>query len=243
VLDDMGTDRRAVQRVLKMPAPVTMSFLAYAEDVAEQAAAVRATGREVMLHLPMEPIDLRHNNPGPNALLIAQSDEEMARRLAWSLDRFSDYVGVNNHMGSRFTADPRGMGLVLAELQRRGVFWLDSLTGPRSVGLAQSRRMGLAATARDLFLDDEAAASGENGVTERMAQVEGIARRSGAAIAIGHPHAATLAALERWIGDLKARGFSIVPVSTVLRYRLDGQGNNAARQTAAAAASRQGEPG
>jgi len=218
VIDDMGLDRRNSARAAAMAGPLTLSFMAYAPDLAEQAAAARRAGHELMLHMPMEPIDARRNNPGPNALLVAQDEAEWRRRLAWSLDRFDGYVGVNNHMGSRFTQDPRGMSVVMSELQKRGVFWLDSHTGPRSAGPGQAANFGMAFSGRDVFLDDERDAGG---VAGQLAVLERIAQANGDAIAIGHPHSATLDALARWMATAQQRGFSLVPISSIVQRRME----------------------
>jgi len=215
LIDDAGLDRKGTQRAIKLPGPVTLSFMSYANEVSEQSATARAAGHEVMLHLPMEPLDAKRNNPGPNALYVGLDEAELQRRLAWHLDRFSDYVGVNNHMGSRFTANAAGMALVMNEIGRRQVFWLDSLSGPNSTGPALARQRGLDATERDLFLDDERSP----GIGHELAAMERIARARGDVIAIGHPHASTLGAIENWMASAKERGFSIVPVSTVLLRR------------------------
>jgi polysaccharide deacetylase 2 family uncharacterized protein YibQ len=215
LIDDAGLDRKGTQRAIALPGPVTLSFMSYANELSEQSAAARAAGHEVMLHLPMEPLDLKHNNPGPNALYVNLDAAELQRRLNWHLDRFSDYVGVNNHMGSRFTADAGRMGQVLEEIARRQVFWLDSLSGPNSAGPALARKRGLDAAERDLFLDDDRSP----GISYELAAMERIAKARGDVIAIGHPHGATLLALEKWIASAGERGFSLVPVSTVLLRR------------------------
>jgi uncharacterized protein len=215
LIDDAGLDRKGTQRAIRLPGPVTLSFMSYANELSEQSAAARAAGHEVMLHLPMEPLDAKRNNPGPNALLVDLDAAELQRRLTWHLDRFSDYVGVNNHMGSRFTANAGRMGQVLDELGRRQVFWLDSLSGPSSAGPALARQRGLDAAERDLFLDDERSP----GIGHELATMERIARTRGDVIAIGHPHGSTLTAVENWIATAKERGFTLVPVSTVLLRR------------------------
>lgn len=215
LIDDAGLDRKGTQRAIALPGPVTLSFMSYASELSEQSAAARAAGHEVMLHLPMEPLDVKRNNPGPNALYVSLDAAELQKRLAWHLDRFSDYVGVNNHMGSRFTADAARMGQVLDEINRRQVFWLDSLSGPNSAGPALARKRGLDAAERDLFLDDDRSP----GIAHEIAAMERIARSRGDVIAIGHPHGATLTALEKWIATAPERGFTLVPVSTVLLRR------------------------
>lgn len=215
ILDDAGLDRRNTARAMKLPGPITFSFMSYAADLAEQSAAARAAGHEVMLHLPMEPLDLQKNYPGPNALLLGLDDAELKRRLAWNLDRFDGYVGVNNHMGSRFTTDAARMSLVMEEIGRRQVFWLDSLSGPRSKGTEVARKAGIDTAERDLFLDDQRSP----GIEHELAAMERIARARGDVIAIAHPHGSTLTALEKWTATAKERGFSLVPVSTVLLRR------------------------
>jgi polysaccharide deacetylase 2 family uncharacterized protein YibQ len=215
LIDDAGLDRRGTQRAIAMPGPVTLSFMSYANELSEQSGAARAAGHEVMLHLPMEPLDAKRNNPGPNALFVNLDADELQRRLTWHLDRFSDYVGVNNHMGSRFTADAARMGQVLNEINRRQVFWLDSLSGPNSAGPALARKRGVDAAERDIFLDDDRSP----GIAHELATMERMARSRGDVIAIGHPHGATLTALEKWIATAQERGFTLVPVSTVLLRR------------------------
>lgn len=215
ILDDAGLDRRNTARAMKLPGPITFSFMSYANELAEQSAAARAAGHEVMLHLPMEPLDLKRHNPGPNALLLGLDDAELKRRLIWNLDRFDSYVGVNNHMGSRFTTNAARMTLVMEEIGRRQVFWLDSLSGPRSLGTETARKAGIDTAERDLFLDDNRSP----GIEHELAAMERIARARGDVIAIGHPHGATLTALEKWMAGAKEKGFSLVPVSTVLLRR------------------------
>lgn len=215
LIDDAGLDRKGTQRAIALPGPVTLSFMSYANELSEQSAAARSAGHEVMLHLPMEPLDAKRNNPGPNALFVNLDADELQRRLTWHLDRFSDYVGVNNHMGSRFTADAARMGQVLDEINRRQVFWLDSLSGPNSAGPALARKRGVDAAERDIFLDDDRSP----GIAHELATMERMARSRGDVIAIGHPHGATLTALEKWIATAQERGFTLVPVSTVLLRR------------------------
>jgi len=217
VFDDMGVDRKRSAEVIALPGPLTLSYLPYAEKVGDQAAAGRARGHEIMLHLPMQPEG--NADPGPHALTLGLSPDERARRLDWNLDRFSGYVGVNNHMGSRFTADAQAMAPVLAALKARGVFWLDSRTSPHSVGLAMAQRDGLPAVGRDVFLDHEMAASA---VDRRLAEVEATARRHGHVIAIGHPHDVTIAAVRRFIAEMPAKGLTLVPVSTLVRLASEG---------------------
>lgn len=220
VLDDVGVARSHAELAIDMPAVITLSFMTYADGVAELAARARAKGHELMLHVPMEPLD--HDvNPGPHALTVGAPDNELLKRLAWGLDRFPGYIGINNHMGSRFTQDERGMRVVLQELKRRDLLFLDSRTIGTTIGDSLAARMGVAHVMRDVFLDDE---MDEAAVLKQLAYTEKVAASKGQAIAIGHPHPATLAAIRAWMPKAAARGFVIVPLSAVAKLRLGASG-------------------
>ncbi len=216
VLDDLGVDRKRTERAIALKGPLTLSFMAYATDLPRLTEEARRAGHELMVHVPMEP--LRHSQDmGPNGLSVGLSRDEVLRRLRWDLGRFDGYVGINNHMGSRFTSDPASMTLVLEELKARGLLFLDSRTIGSSVGAELARKLGVPAVARDVFLDDEATS---RGVSQQLAELEAIARRRGVAIAIGHPHEATLAELAEWLTSLPSRGIELVPVSAIVKERL-----------------------
>ncbi len=213
VIDDMGIDKKRSARVIALPAPLTLSFLTYATGLKGQTRAARAAGHELLLHIPMEPRG-RNVDPGPNVLLGTLGATELRRRLAWGLGRFGSYVGVNNHMGSKFTADRAAMTVVMKEIKRLGLLFLDSRTAGGTVGSALARRMGVPYADRNVFLDNR---NDPAAVRERLTEVEALARRKGVAIAIGHPRAATLKVLGRWLGEARRRGFQLVPLSAVAK--------------------------
>jgi uncharacterized protein len=212
VIDDLGLDRPRSRRAIALPGPLTMALLPFAVGSAELGAAARAAGHEVIAHLPMEAIET-DLDPGPMALLASLSEPELLRRLRWHLDRYGGFAGASNHMGSRFTTDGRRMGIVLGELKARGMFWLDSRTNGRSVGECLAHRLGVEATARDVFLDNDPSVEA---VLTELRQVEQIARRHGRAVAIGHPREGTLMALQYWLPRMRQQGFEFRPVSALL---------------------------
>jgi uncharacterized protein len=214
VIDDMGLDRRHSDEAATLPAPLTLSFMTYAEDLPAQVAAARAHGHEIMMHVPMEPQAPRVD-PGPNALRVGLDDDEIKRRMVWDLARIDGIVGINNHMGSRFTEWPQGMAPVLAMLRERGLFFLDSRTTPHSVGIDLATEIGLPHAARDIFLDVDLT---DPAVATELTKTEAVARRNGIAIAIGHPHDPTLTELRRWLPTAEARGFRLVPVSAIVLH-------------------------
>ena len=220
VLDDVGVARGHAELAIDMPAVITLSFMTYADGVAGMAARARAKGHELMLHVPMEPLD-NEVDAGPHALKVGAPQAELLRSLAWGLSRFPGYIGINNHMGSRFTQDERGMGIVLGELKRRNLLFLDSRTIGSTIGDRLAARMGVAHVMRDVFLDNE---MDEAAVIKQLVEAEKIAASKGQAIAIGHPHPATLAAIRAWMPQAEARGFIIVPLSAVAKQRLGASG-------------------
>src|SRR3546814_100979 len=169
-----------------------------------------------MVHFPMEP-SVASADPGPNALLRSLDPAEIERRLQWGLVRFDGYVGVNNHMGSAFTEDAKGMGIVLRELEHRGLMFLDSRTTPRTAAPGIARSLGMPFVQRDVFLDNEQSVPA---IAAQLAELEAKARVNGAAIGIGHSHPTTVAALRAWLPGLAARGFTLVPVSAIARPAL-----------------------
>ena len=226
VFDDLGLNRPNARRVIALPGPLTLSFMTYADDLDAMTASARAAGHELLVHMPMEPID-DSLDAGRNVLSVALDTDEVRRRLEWGLGRFSGYVGINNHMGSRFTAYPSGMAVVMAELKRRGLLFLDSKTAVSSVGGRLADRLGVPFIERDIFIDN--APDDPESMRRQLGRLETLARQRGAAVGIGHPHSATIDVLASWLAGLSDRGFVLVPISALVqrRIRLAEESDNA----------------
>lgn len=216
VIDDMGPNGGGTQRALRLPAPITFAFLPYAQGVAATAAQAKARGHELIVHVPMQPLD-SSQNPGPHALVTGLAADAVHKRLIWNLSQFKGYVGINNHMGSRFTADARGMNVVMEELARRDLFFLDSRTIGRTAARATAVQHGVPLLERDVFLDDTDSAAA---IAAQLQQTLRTARQRGKAIAIGHPRPLTLTALERWLPEVAAQGYQLVPLSRILEQTV-----------------------
>ena len=217
VLDDMGLSQSRSLRAADLPGPLTMSFLPYGDNLQEQVDLVRNKGHEVFLHIPMEPDT--PDFPGPNALLVGLDEDELYRRLQWNLTRFRGFVGVNNHMGSRFTADRNGMDLLLQELNRSGLIFLDSKTNKDTIGYPLAHKRGMPSLIRDIFIDNEL---DSKAIQAKLKEVEEVAREKGYVIAIGHPHTLTMEELSKWAATLADKGFTLVPVSNLLISPVSG---------------------
>ena len=137
VLDDVGMEAEGAKRAMKLPPFVTLSFMTYAPHLQERADEAKALGHELLLHMPMQPNG--NADPGPNALRTDMSYDDVNRLVEEDLGSFKGYDGVNNHMGSKFTADKGRMNVVVAALKKHGVFFLDSRTGVKSVAYDVAR--------------------------------------------------------------------------------------------------------
>lgn len=213
IIDDVGVDRARGERVLALPPEVTIAFMTYADTPRQWSERARALGHEYLVHVPMQPSG--SVDPGPQALLSGLDPEELRRRLRWGLDRWQGYVGANNHMGSRFTESASGMSLVMEEMRARNLLFLDSRTSPRSVAGQAAQQAAVPFAERNLFLDNEATPAG---LQRQLAALDDLARKRGQAIAIGHPHDATLAALAAWVPAAQARGIRVVPLTKVMHH-------------------------
>ncbi len=212
VIDDLGLDHPRTARAMRLPAPVTLAFLSYGNRLAEETAAARAVGQELLVHVPMEPQGPAMD-PGPNVLRAGDDAAQIRARLDWALGRFTGFVGINNHMGSKFTADAAAMDIVAQELKARGLLFLDSRTSAATRAFERARAAGVPAASRGIFLDREL---NPDAVRQRLADLEAQARKHGRAIAIGHPHDVTLDALEAWLPTLGAKGLQLAPVSALV---------------------------
>jgi hypothetical protein len=212
VIDDMGVDRRRSERATTLPGPLTLSYLTYAKDLAEQTAGAQAAGHELMLHVPMQP-GSSSIDPGPNVLTANNSAEEILRKLRWGMNKFDGYVGLNNHMGSAFTQDKAGMRVVLSEIKRTGLLFLDSRTAGGSVASEIALETGVTFASRNVFIDH---VEDRTMVYEQLAHTIRLARKNGSAIAIGHPRQLTLDILEEWLPTLADKGIVLAPLSAIV---------------------------
>ncbi|WP_120496574.1 divergent polysaccharide deacetylase family protein [Kiloniella sp. EL199] len=215
VLDDVGVNKRGAELAIELPGAITLAFMTYAPDVKEMADEARRKGHELMLHVPMEP--LGSADPGPKALLTGLSDEEILSRLEWGMAQFDGYIGINNHMGSKFTGWRQGMEVVMSRIEQTDHFFMDSRTSPRSVAASVAASMGVPVLRRDVFIDNDYKNTLE--ILKQLKQAENIAKKNGHAIAIGHPHKSTVEVLHKWIKEAEARGFDIVPISRIMALR------------------------
>ena len=214
VIDDLGEDLEAARKLAHMPYPLTFSVLpglAYSRETAEEA---HRAGREVILHLPMEPDPGAAVKPGRGEITVGMPGAEVERVIGSDLGSVPFSKGVNNHMGSRATADARLMREVMAVLRKRNLFFIDSRTTASTAALGAARRAGVPAFFRSVFLDDSESVDYSLGQLRRFRQ---IVQERGVALAIGHPHPTTIQALAQFIPELERENIQLIPASELVR--------------------------
>lgn len=214
VIDDLGQNLGAAGQLLKLSYPIAFSILPNLPHSKQTAEEVHRAGHEVMLHLPMEPGNRAPLISGDGVIRVGMSDAEVARILEADLASVNYVRGVNNHQGSRATADPRLMLALMRILAQHRLFFVDSRTTTDTVAFDEARRAGVPTFFRSVFLDDEANTSY---VLGQLARFHRVVKSQGAALAIGHPHPSTIAALEQYLPQLERDDIRVVPVSELVR--------------------------
>jgi polysaccharide deacetylase 2 family uncharacterized protein YibQ len=213
VIDDFGYDGRLARRFLEIDAPLSFSVLPNGTFSKSIARRVRQAGRELMLHLPMEPKGYPEVNPGIGALLTEMTDMELLAALRKNLDAFPDIKGVNNHMGSKFCENEEKLRLVMRELKNRGLFFVDSRTTRRTQAYRVAQEEEVPSAERNVFLDN---IQSPQAVRRQLRRLIQLAKLKGEAIGIAHPHEVTLKVLKEDVPKLSSDGIALVPVSQLV---------------------------
>jgi hypothetical protein len=212
VIDDLGDKEKISQELLRWDFPITFAILPFTPFSKRLAGEAHRKGKEVILHLPMEPQGYPQIRPGEGVLLREMDAGRLLRQLSKDIEAVPYITGVSNHMGSRLMEDPEKMKIVFSELKRRGLFFLDSRTTPQTVGLQVAQSVGLKAMERSIFIDNSSTAEDIRGQLEQLIQ---LSLSKGKAIGIGHPHPSTLKSIKEMIPTLKEKGIELVPLSAL----------------------------
>ena len=211
VVTGLGLSSAATEAAIQgLPGAVTLAFAPYADDLPSWISAARAAGHEVLLNVPMEPIDYPRNDPGPLTLLTSLDGKANVERLEWMLGRAAGYVGIADLMGSRFTASRRNLRPVLQALAERGLMYVDSRSATDSAVPDVAREVGVPWAQSTQSIDDVVARAA---IDARLADLERRAREQGRAIGVGGPYPATLERIAQWAVEVDKKGFVLAPVS------------------------------
>ncbi|MCC3859912.1 divergent polysaccharide deacetylase family protein [Pseudemcibacter aquimaris] len=214
VIDDLGIVKDMTAEMIDMDVPMTLAFLPYASDVSPQANRAYNKGHDILVHIPMEPKS--RLDPGPNALLSSTPVNVQMDSIHYNLSQFENYIGINNHMGSRFTEDSSAVNRLLGVVKDSELLVLDSKTTPNSVLESLADQNEIPVINRDVFLDNT---EDEQYIMGQLARLERIAKQTGNGVAIGHPYPETVAALKKWLPTLADKGITVVPISQKVREK------------------------
>lgn len=214
IIDDIGQDLRVVDELAKIKAPIAFAVLPFAPHTTEAARRLHAAGKDILLHLPMEPRSYPANNPGRGALLATMTDGEIRAQVMQDLAAVPHAIGVNNHMGSRFMEDEARLVVVMEELSKKGLFFVDSLTTPASRGRQAAVRAGVPFSSRSVFIDH---AKGYEAALSNLTRTHGGRKRGQPLLMIGHPHRETVRALKEVLSGRHEWGVRVIPLTAYLK--------------------------
>jgi polysaccharide deacetylase 2 family uncharacterized protein YibQ len=200
IVDDLGYDKKIAKKFLALNVNLTFSILPHSPFQNEIARLASSKGIEIMLHLPMEPVEYPDVNPGPGTLLSSMSPDELIGQLEDDLNALPGITGVNNHMGSKLTAESTQMYQIFSILKQRGLFFIDSRTTSDSMGRPSARLLQIPFAERDVFIDHYLK---PNFIRKQIKELIRIARSNGAAVGILHPHSTTYQILREELPELQ----------------------------------------
>jgi polysaccharide deacetylase 2 family uncharacterized protein YibQ len=212
IIDDIGYDQNMAMALYALEPNISFSVLPRSPYGRAIAGKLRDRGAQIMLHLPMEPVQYPEVDPGPGALFTGMTPDELITRLQENLEDVPGAAGVNNHMGSRLTIEATQMYQIFTILKKRNLFFVDSVTARDSQCRAAARLLQVRFGERDVFLDN---VQERSYITGQFTQLKEIAQKHGRAIGIGHPYPATLETLKIELPKIKGK-FKIVPASRMV---------------------------
>lgn len=198
--------------IAKLPAEVTLAFAPQGNSIGRWMQVARQSGHEVIMQVPLEPFDYPNVNPGRNTLTVAATPDENLKNLRWALSRTTNYTGVMNYMGARFSADATAMGPLMAELGKRGLAYIDDGSSARSLAPELALKDGVPFVGGDTAID---AVQDRGAILKKLDGLEATARAKGFAVGIGSAFDLTVDTVSSWVTEAKKRGIEIVPVSAV----------------------------
>ncbi len=211
VLTGLGISAKITETAIaKLPGAVTLAFVPYSTDIDALTAKGREGSHEVLLQVPMEPVDYPDNDPGPQTLLTSLPPEQNIDRLHWTLSRVRGYVGIMNYMGARLTASESSLSPVLKEAGKRGLLYFDDAVSARSIAPQIAGTNNIAFAKADVLID---AVPTTGDIGKALTRLEGVARANGTAVGVATALPVTIERLTQWAKTAKGRGFLLVPIT------------------------------
>jgi polysaccharide deacetylase 2 family uncharacterized protein YibQ len=215
LINAMGPSDSATAEAIKvLPAPISLAYSAYGRNLQDWVTKARSAGHEVLLQVPLEPINYPETDPGPHTLLTTLPPEENMKRLQWLMSRFTGYVGVTNQMGAKFEAARDAFLPVLEEIKARGLLYVDDGSVQQSTAAQIAGVLGLDYSVANVQIDGVQSPAD---MARALGQLEALAKERGCAIGVASARPATIKQLAEWAGKLASKGIVLVPVSAAVR--------------------------
>jgi len=219
IVDDIGYDLNAARALMKIDASLTFAILPFQNHSREAAEMFHKAKREILLHLPMEPVSYPQEKPGEGALFTDMNNEELLFQLKKNISAVPYVAGVSNHMGSKFMIDEQKLYLVFKELKKGNMFFVDSRTSPDTKATLIAKKTDLNIAERKVFIDNN------RNYNEIYNNLISVAKNNDDSpiIIIGHPYPETIRALKDAVKVMRAKGISIVPASRIIKEARNSQ--------------------
>jgi polysaccharide deacetylase 2 family uncharacterized protein YibQ len=210
VIGGLGLNAKATRDAIeRLPPEITLSFVPYADGLQGWIDLARANGHEVLLEIPMEPLDFPDNDPGPYTLMANDPPAQTVQRLEWLMARATGYFGVTNYLGGRFVSSDKGMNAFGQALRQRGLAFIDD-------GSAAKRAMSIPRASAGRIVDDQL---DSDAIDRQLLNLEAQALQTGSALGSGFAYPLTIAQVQRWAASVGQRGYALAPASAVMSGR------------------------
>ena len=213
LITDVGLNTKSSTAAIDtLPGQIDLGFSAYGRNLQNWMDKSRAKGHEAFLMIPTEPINYPDNDPGPHTLIAEATERDNLLRLNWLLSQVTGYVGVVNHMGSKFTASEEALTPVLTDLQSRGLMLIDSRSTRFSMAARTARRLNMPRAINDRYIDNVITSEE---IQRQLAELENTATTFGAALGLARATPLTINEIARWSMSLSEKGIELVPITAI----------------------------
>lgn len=212
IIDDLGYDKKIAKKLSQLNSGITFSILPHSPFQESIARLAHDNGSDTMLHLPMEPFEYPAVNPGPGTLLTTMTADQLIRQLEKNLAAVPYIKGVNNHMGSKMTAESGQMYQIFSILKKRNLYFIDSRTSSKTLCKPSARLFQIPFAQRDVFIDHF---QDPDFIRKQINELIQIAQKNGQAVGIGHPHTITYEILREMMPELEKK-VRLVPASEIV---------------------------
>ncbi len=218
IVTGLGIGKEVTQSALYLPENISLSFSPYTRDIATWAPAIRATGHELLLDLPLQPTNYPATDPGPNGLFLEKGPSDAEKQLQWAFSRFPAFIGALTPINESFTANDEAIKTLLQTFANRGLL----LVMGKEPFRKETRDIvdattGTAVLVAHVLIDEEPSA---DTIQQRLTQLEEQAKKNGYAVGIAQPYPITIQQLKEWSAKLEEKGVVLVPVSAIAKLRF-----------------------